>query len=316
MARSAGRGSPGYLPAVAHRRDLPLRAGGPQGLRGTRHLRPQRSQVAAGQHAGAALPPPAARGRRDQLRRDRETLRDPSRPGADAALRHHLAAAQGRHRLEQFQRRRRLHRPGRRRPRGPLAGAVGHGPRPHGNRDGHERPHRRPQLPAGRGRTPPPRDPPDRAQRHQQRPGPRRRRGRRRTAAGRFAAGQAGRGGGPPDPPRTRDAEPAGPRCPGPRSARRPRPARLARRGRSRRGHRPAAQGRPIAARPGRHPRPGQAAQRNPWPPAAGREDRALLRPHRPDRASPPAPFGKTCWPAWAWSRWCCCCSSATSAPR
>ncbi len=105
-------------------------------------------------------------------------------------------------------------------------------------------------------------------------------------------------------------------RCPRPRSARRPRPARLARRGRSRRGHRPAAQGRPIAARPGRHPRPGQAAQRNPRSPAAGREDRALLRPHRPDPRHHRARSGKTCWPAWAWSRWCCCCSSATSAPR
>ena len=102
------------------------------------------------------------------------------------------AAAQGRDRLEQFQRRGRLHRPGRRRPRGPLAGAVGQGPRPHGNRDGHERPRRRPRLPAGRGRTPPPRDPPDRAQRHEQRAGARRRRGRRRTAAGQFAA-RAGR---------------------------------------------------------------------------------------------------------------------------
>ncbi len=32
---------------------------------------PERPQVAAGQHAGAAVPPRAARGRRDQLRRDR-----------------------------------------------------------------------------------------------------------------------------------------------------------------------------------------------------------------------------------------------------
>ena len=142
-------------------------------------------------HAGEAVSPPAAGGRRDQLRRDRETLRDPSRPGADAALRHHPAAAQGRDRLEQFQRRGRLHRPGRRRPRGPLPGDVGHGARPHGNRDGHERPRRRTQLPPGRGRTPHPRDPPDRAQRHQQRPGARQRRGRRGTAAGRFAAGQS-----------------------------------------------------------------------------------------------------------------------------
>ena len=85
---------------------------------------PQRSQVVAGLHAGAALPPPAAGGRRDQLRRHRETLRDPSRPGADAALRHHPAATQGRDRLQQCQRRGRLHRPGRRRPRGPLAGPV------------------------------------------------------------------------------------------------------------------------------------------------------------------------------------------------
>ena len=239
MAAVAGRGSPGDLPAVAHRRDLPLRAGWPQGLRGTRHLRPQRPEVAAGQHAGAAVPPPAARGRRDQLRRDREALRDPSRPGADAALRHHLAAAQGRDRLEQFQRRGRLHRPGRRRPRGPLAGADRQRPRPHGNRDGHERPRRRPQLPAGRGRTPHPRDPPDRAQRHEQRAGARRRRGRRRTAAGRFAAGQAGRGDGLPDPPGPRDAEPSAAAMPeGQRSARRPRPARLARRRRRRPGHR------------------------------------------------------------------------------
>ena len=128
-------------------------------------------------------------------------------PARMQRVRHHLAAAQRRDRLEQFQRRGRLHHPGRRRPRGPLAGTVGHGPRPHGNRDGHERPRRRTQLPAGRGRTSHPRDPPDRAQRHEQRAGARRRRGRRRTAAGRFAVRKAGRGDGPPDPSRTRDAE-------------------------------------------------------------------------------------------------------------
>ena len=75
---SAGSG-PADFARVAHRGDVPLHAGKPERCPGAADLRPQRPKIAAGLDFGAALPPPAADRRRDELRRDRETVRDPPR---------------------------------------------------------------------------------------------------------------------------------------------------------------------------------------------------------------------------------------------
>ena len=234
-------------------------------------------------HAGAVVPPPAGRGRRLQLRRHGQTLRDPSRPGPHAALRHHAAADQGRGFRQQLECGRRIRHRGRYGPRGPLSGTDRLRPGPDRNRHGHEGSGRRPRLSPQRRRAPAPGNPPDRADRHEQRARPRRRRRRRRTAARGRCGRSPRRGRRLANPPRSRRAELSAPGCAGKRSPRRPGPTRLARRRRRGAVHLLAAQRGPVAAGARGSESPGQAIERVAGPPAAGREDHALLRPHRPD---------------------------------
>ena len=81
---------------------------GPKDGRGRGHLHAQRSEIAARLDAGTRVSPDSAHRRRDQLRRHRQALRDPSRPRSPQALRHHLAAVAERHQQQQRQRRRRV----------------------------------------------------------------------------------------------------------------------------------------------------------------------------------------------------------------
>ena len=114
----AARGSAGVvsrrnLAAVAHGRNFPLRARqSPRCGRGGEIYDPQRSEVARGLDAGTSLPPLAAGGRRDELRRHGRnatrsipTRRRMQRYGVT------LATDQGCDHREQLQRRRRVCRP-------------------------------------------------------------------------------------------------------------------------------------------------------------------------------------------------------------
>ena len=72
-------------------------------------------------------------------------------------------------------------------------------------------------------------------------------------------------------------------------------------RGRQDPGHRPAAQGRGVAAGPGRRQGEDRGAEQPTGRLLPGVEIEPLLRPHRPDRRDHRDRAAKTCWWAWCW---------------
>ncbi len=288
-AAAAGRHHAADFPAIADRRDLPLHAQVPQGPLRQRRLHAQRPQGTAGLGAGPRLPADPAHRRRQQHRRHHQALRDPSRPGPPAPLRHHADATPGGADEQQPEHRGRSADPGahhsecsqrrsaRRRP-GPGAAGAGLA------RSVTGRPH-----PSRRGEPPHPRNPPDRHRVQQQRTHQDRRRCRGRSGPARRRSGSARRRGRPPDAPRPGQPEQTGGTRLGPVAAPPRRPGRashggLARRGRQGPVHRHAPQGRGLAAGPqgGRGQVQGAERSRN-GPNAAGRQDRDVLRSRRPD---------------------------------